>query len=497
MKKFLALVAVFALVAFATPVFAAANPFMDVPMNHWAYDAIGQLAARGVLSGYPNGAYKGNQPMTRYEVASAVARALAVVDMTKASKQDVEMLKKLVVEFKDELDALGVKVDQLDSRVAVLEAGVGGWKISGSFRMDWKWADRVGGTYTADDDQDLLLRTPNNWLQFSKRIDEKVSYTARLRRHQNNTANGSINWSDNFITVKLPWDITAKFGRTDAFTYDKGMEHPTWSNNAASWFWDDRLEGMAFDKPFGMGMFSFMWGHFDDSDDENESTIYGAQLDFNFNEHFSLGLQGLVKDYQLTPVGDVDKVTSVWANLAFNFTPDVALRGLYAFNQVDWNGGTPAGYDDSPNAYKVLLDVSQNALKFTNLWVEYGKLNEYFHTHLNPLRYTAGFDGADGPSKPMHGMTDPNRGTDMKYFYIVAEQKWSDQWATFLRYLDVKYGTSIDGRADHKNWMAGVRYMYTPSLQFELLYDNISFDNEAVWSQKDDHMIRFRTSVSF
>ena len=45
---------------------------------------------------------------------SALARALAVVDMTKASKQDVEMLKKLVVEFKDELDALGMKVDGLD-----------------------------------------------------------------------------------------------------------------------------------------------------------------------------------------------------------------------------------------------------------------------------------------------------------------------------------------------------------------------------------------------
>ncbi|MDI9388278.1 MAG: S-layer homology domain-containing protein, partial [Synergistota bacterium] len=93
MKKILALVAVVALVAFAAPAFANVNPFMDVPMNHWAYDAIGQLAARGVLSGYPDGTYKGNQPMTRYEAASAIARALAVVDMTKASKQDVEMLK--------------------------------------------------------------------------------------------------------------------------------------------------------------------------------------------------------------------------------------------------------------------------------------------------------------------------------------------------------------------------------------------------------------------
>ena len=109
MKKIFALLAVAALVAFAAPAFAA-NPFADVPMNHWAYDAVAQLAANGIVVGYPDGAYKGGQPSTRYEVAAIVARALANVDMNKASKQDLEMLKKLVVEFKSELDALGVKV---------------------------------------------------------------------------------------------------------------------------------------------------------------------------------------------------------------------------------------------------------------------------------------------------------------------------------------------------------------------------------------------------
>jgi hypothetical protein len=65
MKKYLAVAAVVALVALAAPAFAATNPFMDVPINHWSYDAIGQLAARGVLSGYPDGTYKGKQPTTR------------------------------------------------------------------------------------------------------------------------------------------------------------------------------------------------------------------------------------------------------------------------------------------------------------------------------------------------------------------------------------------------------------------------------------------------
>ena len=136
MKKFYVAVAALVLVACAAPAFAALNPFMDVPMNHWAYDAIGQLAAKGVLSGYPDGTYKGKQPTTRYEMASALARALALVDLSKASKQDSEMLKKLVVEFKDELDALGVKVDELDVRVSAIESRLGGWRITGALRQD-------------------------------------------------------------------------------------------------------------------------------------------------------------------------------------------------------------------------------------------------------------------------------------------------------------------------------------------------------------------------
>ena len=180
MKKIVVLVAVAVLVAFAAPAFAVTNPFMDVPMNHWAYDAIGQLAARGVLSGYPDGTYKGKQPTTRYEMASALARALAVVDMTKASKQDVEMLKKLVVEFKDELDALGVKTDQLDKRVAVIEDRMGGWKISGEIRLDMEnWTDgqtHLLRSYTCqhdylrsifgDDATGIRLEIPNKMRQF-------------------------------------------------------------------------------------------------------------------------------------------------------------------------------------------------------------------------------------------------------------------------------------------------------------------------------------------
>ena len=100
MKKMLAVVAAAALVAVSAPAFAA-NPFMDVPMNSWAYDAVEQLHSRGIVSGYPDGSFKGNKPITRYEMASLVARAMAYTDEHTATKEDMEILKKLVVEFTD------------------------------------------------------------------------------------------------------------------------------------------------------------------------------------------------------------------------------------------------------------------------------------------------------------------------------------------------------------------------------------------------------------
>ncbi|MBQ9423543.1 MAG: S-layer homology domain-containing protein, partial [Pyramidobacter sp.] len=130
MKKMLAVAAAASLAA--APAFAA-NPFSDVPMNHWAYDAVEQMAAKGILEGYPNGTFKGNRAMTRYEIAQMVARMMA----KGVGGADADQLQKLIDEFAPELEALGVKVDGFDGRLSKLEKGVGGWHISGEMQFDF------------------------------------------------------------------------------------------------------------------------------------------------------------------------------------------------------------------------------------------------------------------------------------------------------------------------------------------------------------------------
>jgi len=74
MKKITVVIALLLVVALATP--AIGSSFPDVPSNHWAYEAVNELVAAGIIEGYPDGTYKGQQSLTRYEIAMMVSRAL-------------------------------------------------------------------------------------------------------------------------------------------------------------------------------------------------------------------------------------------------------------------------------------------------------------------------------------------------------------------------------------------------------------------------------------
>ena len=95
----------------ASTTFAAANPFSDVPADHWAYDAVTQLAADGVIEGYGDTTFRGQQNITRYEMAQMIAKAMARTDV---SASDKALIDKLAAEFSDELNNLGVRVSNLE-----------------------------------------------------------------------------------------------------------------------------------------------------------------------------------------------------------------------------------------------------------------------------------------------------------------------------------------------------------------------------------------------
>ncbi|MEC4805006.1 MAG: iron uptake porin [Jaaginema sp. PMC 1079.18] len=106
-----------------------ASKFRDVSPNDWAFQALDDLIRRyDCLVGYPNGTFRGNRPLTRYEFAAGLNACLNQIERLIASatadfvtRDDLETLRALLQEFEAELIALGTRVDSLEARTAFLE----------------------------------------------------------------------------------------------------------------------------------------------------------------------------------------------------------------------------------------------------------------------------------------------------------------------------------------------------------------------------------------
>ena len=172
MRKTLALIAAATALPLmcGTALAAEANPFADVPRDHWAYDAIEQLAADNVIEGYGDGTYRGDRAITRYEMAQMVAKAMS----KSVSGTDKALLDKLAAEFSAELNNLGVRVAELERNADQVK-----WEGMLRWRHQSQWQSN-GGSSQKRNASYLTLR-----LDPSMEINDKWSAHARLDFHTN------------------------------------------------------------------------------------------------------------------------------------------------------------------------------------------------------------------------------------------------------------------------------------------------------------------------
>ncbi|MDR1509242.1 MAG: S-layer protein, partial [Synergistaceae bacterium] len=429
--------------------------------------------------------------------ASIIARSLAYVDFDKASKQDVEMLKRLVVEFSDELSALGVRVDELDARVAVLEKDLGGWSLAGVMEFNAKFVDDdtvrdVSGKADFDIDKyRIFLR---------KRIDEKTSFTARLGSsggHENGAA--GMEWEQYYITTTLPYDIEFTFGRAPIdWEGDLGL----YADDDA-WWGDFNRQMFKFKKDWGMANLELVFAraydngedivsYTDPDGDEYSVTaeyfLLAGLLNFDFSEKVSAGILAYYLIADDDPVVDINSVIipepgggdvlTFGAYAKFQFHPSVELKGLYYYQDIDLRDA------DNTNAWKIILDVNQDLLKFTSLWLEYAQFEEGFWVNNQPYAVNDGLLGYIAPG----GMFLE----DTTVFGVRAAQQWSDKWSTWERYWVADPDDWSD--AETNNFTFAVGYQYSPAIYFELAYDVLDSDG---YGYDSDSLIRFQTVVNF
>lgn len=206
MKKILALAAVAALTAGVSAY--AANPFSDVTPDDWAFQAVSDLSVQGVVEGYPDGSFKGERNMTRYELAQIIARLMAKEDQLNAEQQAT--LDKLAGEYADELANLGV-------RVANLEKKVGNISWSGDARMQYqhhKALDLKDGKIQSTDNADDW--TGRMRINVSGQVNDQVSVEGRLATNMYFKNAGD---DDGDTTMEK---IHVVYQPTDAFSIDLG-----------------------------------------------------------------------------------------------------------------------------------------------------------------------------------------------------------------------------------------------------------------------------------
>ena len=105
--------------------------FTDVPRDHWAYEDLEYLAARGIITGLPGGRYNGDDPLDRYSAAAMIARAIKYMQNNPESvtPEDLDVLKDLIFQVSDDVAALqgsGIAGDAsaLESRVSRNEQSI-------------------------------------------------------------------------------------------------------------------------------------------------------------------------------------------------------------------------------------------------------------------------------------------------------------------------------------------------------------------------------------
>ena len=335
----------------ASTTFAAANPFSDVPADHWAYDAVAQLADDGVIEGYGDGTYRGQNEITRYEMAQMVAKAMAKEDQVNA--QQKAMIDRLAAEFSEELNNLGVRVSNLENRIDNV-------KWEGKLQYEYT-RTKVDGVDAATD-HDLKFR-----LEPTATVNDHWKVKARLDAHWNPDSdqgkeddNGN---PDSNVKLKRAY-VAGHYGITDI---NAGLI-PYYSEQGV--VFDGEFSGASVTVGAGQTLSgTLLAGRAREIDGDAAtapSNVQGVNITWKPSEQFS----GAAEYYRAS-LGD--EYNNIWGvGATYNFAKTASLNGGY------WKNTTPndSDTDRAWNAQLSYKGAEQENMHSFGLFVAYRRLGE-------------------------------------------------------------------------------------------------------------------------
>lgn len=359
----------------ASTTFAAANPFADVPADHWAYDAVSQLAADGVIEGYGDGTYRGDRSITRYEMAQMVAKAMA----KNPSGADKALVDKLAAEFADELNNLGVRVANLERNADMVKwTGKAEFTVQQTnkdaaaerdrytqavFRLEptaevnshWQVKARVDGKIHLDNDDTNDVELKRVWAQ-----GNYDNFTVKAGKFANTIANDII-FDDPFSGASVEFGNQLKVtlaggrianGTLNNYNNDNNQDVKTWGTSRANYI------GLGLN--YGVDKFTARAGYQRLSSvavqGEDKVNIWSVGANYAFDKNVNL---------------DATYGRSNLENQNSAYSYEVNYKGAEAENQGTW--GAWLGYRSLGNgvAFDPTYDVVKTGYKGWELGAKY------------------------------------------------------------------------------------------------------------------------------
>jgi len=308
----------------------AANPFVDVPSDSWAYNSVVELANSGIIQGVDGVHFQGERNITRYEAAEIVAKAMAHEDRANAEQR--ALINRLADEFSDELNNLGVRVSNLEDRV-------GNVKLTGDARVRYM---KQGQTLKNDDSWQFRGR-----LRANAKINDRAyavlgtEYNTNFGNHTHASASASSAGKDHFYVDRAyvnyaldnghKWNVMV--GRYDyELGNNMGLIYGNNFDGAQLKFADNKMaatvgygkfkEGTLNDSKTAYGELEGFFGggsvagsavgvYYNDFNASSggsaeDAKVWGAYASLNFAKKFNLNAEAYRVNYDKASVADAD-----------------------------------------------------------------------------------------------------------------------------------------------------------------------------------------------
>ena len=308
----------------------AANPFVDVPSDSWAYNSVVELANSGIIQGVDGVHFQGERNITRYEAAEIVAKAMAHEDRANAEQR--ALINRLADEFSDELNNLGVRVSNLEDRVGNVkltgDARVRYMKQGKTLKNDdsWQFRGRLRANAKINDRADAVLGMEYN-TNFGYNTAASASASSAGKDHfyvdrayVNYALDNGHKW--NAMVGRYDYELGNNMGLIYGNNFDGAQLKFADNKMAATVGYGKFKEGTLNDSKTAYGELEGFFGggsvagsavgvYYNDFNASSgvsagDAKVWGAYASLNFAKKFNLNAEAYRVNYDKASVADAD-----------------------------------------------------------------------------------------------------------------------------------------------------------------------------------------------